>query len=231
MLQRVLGPFKEFGVAAGTLYAADRVLRMVSPRLGLYVYEFIAQPVGGKSLLPASRSKNLNFAEIPRGHPDINAMPARPEIKELRFEQGAVCLGAYRNGNLLGYVWFCFDAYNEDEVRCTYALGEPRQSVFDFDLYVLPEHRMGLGFAAVWHGANEYLQSRGIRYTFSRMTRFNLASRRSHARLGGQRVGRAIFLQAWRVELMLSTLAPYIDLTWRSGQGTRLLLQPPPRPR
>jgi len=227
--RRIVGPFKEFGIAAGALYAADRVLRGVSPRLGLYVYEFIAQPVGGKSLLPASRSKNLSFAEIPEGHPDIDAMPARPEIKASRFEQGAVCLGAYRNGSLLGYVWFCFDAYDEDEVRCTYALGEPGQSVFDFDLYVLPEHRMGLGFAAVWHGANEYLQSRGIRYTFSRMTRFNLASRRSHARLGGHRVGRALFLQAWWVELMFATLAPYIHFSWRGGQGPRLVLLPQPR--
>ena len=32
----------------------------------------------------------------------------------------------------------------------------PDRSVFDFDLYVMPEHRLGLGFMAVWHGANHY---------------------------------------------------------------------------
>jgi hypothetical protein len=226
MWQRILGPFREFGIGWGALYAADRVLRGLSSRCGLYVYEFIAQPIGSKPLLPASLGKNVRFGEIGRDHPDLALMPARPEIKTSRFEQGAICIGTYRHDKLLGYVWFCFNAYNEDEVRCTYALAEAEHCVFDFDLYVFPESRMGLGFAAVWHAANDYLKSRNIRYTFSRMTRFNLASRRSHARLGGEKVGSAIFLQAWRVELMLATLRPYVYLSWRSGQGPRLWLSP-----
>jgi len=226
--QRILGPFKEFGVGWGALYAADRVMRSLSPRLGLYVYEFVAQPVSSKRLFPASLSRNIQFDEIGRNHPDLVLMPARPEIKASRFEQGATCLGVYRHGKLLGYVWFCFNAYHEDEVRCTYVLSDPTHSVFDFDLYVLPESRMGLGFAAVWQAANEYLQSRGVRHTFSRMTRFNLASRRSHARLGGSRVGSALFLQAWRAECMLATLPPYASLSWGTGHGPRLWLQANP---
>jgi hypothetical protein len=224
--QRATGPFKEFGAIAGTLYVADQLLRRLSPRLGLYVYELMVQPIGGKKLLPTNLAKNLTFAEIVQGHPAIELMPARPEIKIARFEQGAICLGVFRKEKLIGYAWFCFNAYEEDEVRCTYVLAVPGQSVFDFDFYILPEHRMGIGFAAVWHGANEYLRARDIRYTFSRVTRFNVASRRAHAHLGCKCVGKALFFQAWRVELMLATLAPFIKFSWSCRSRPRLRLCP-----
>jgi hypothetical protein len=222
----MVGPFREFGLFAGSLYAIDRVLRRLSPHLGLFVYELMVQPITGKPLLPANFARNLRFGEIARGDPEIELMPAREDIKESRFEQGARCLGVYRKDKLIGYIWFCFDRYDEDEVRCTYELAVPGESVFDFDLYVLPEHRMGIGFMAIWHGANEYLRNRGVHYTFSRLTRFNVASRRSHAHLGWRCVGRALFLKAWRVELMLSTIAPFVSLTWTLRQRARMRLAP-----
>lgn len=226
MWRRLASPFREFGVFAGALYAIDRVLRRISPRLGLYVYELMVQPISAKALLPNGLTKNLSFAEIDRHHPDIARMPAREEVKASRFDQGAVCLGTYRKGELIGYIWFCFGTYEEDEVRCTYELVDRAQSVFDFDLYVLPEHRMGIGFVAIWHGANAYLHERGIRYTFSRLTRFNLASRRSHAHLGWRRAAQVVFFQAGRVEVMLANAPPYVACTWKSGQRTQLRLAP-----
>lgn len=226
MWRRLVGPFKEFGLGAGFLYALDRVLRGLSPRLGLYVYELMVQPITGKAMLPANLAKNLTFTEITRDHPDVALMPAREDIKVQRFEQGARCLGVYRKGALIGYLWMCFGRYEEDEVRCTYGLSEPDASVFDFDLYVMPEHRLGIGFMAIWHGANQYLHERGVRYTFSRLTRFNLASRRSHAHLGWKCVGRALFLQAWQLELMLATVSPYVGLTWSRARRIHLNLSP-----
>lgn len=224
--RRFTGPFKEFGLLTGALYVIDRGLRWISPSLGIFVYELMVQPIGSKNLLAAHRTKNLTFSMIERGHPAIELMPARPEIKESRFEQGAICLGVFRNEELIGYAWFCFNAYEEDEVRCTYALAVPSQSVFDFDFYVMPEHRMGIGFVAVWHGANEYLRARGIKYTFSRLTRSNLASRRAHARLGWKCVGKALFLRAWRAELMISTTAPFLFVSWSETHRPRLVLKP-----
>lgn len=223
-LDRIAGPFKEFGVGAGALYLIDRLLRSFSPRLGLYVYELMVQPIGTRPLLPAGLLKNLSFGEIREGDPAIALMPAREDIKAGRFDQGARCLGVYRKGELLGYCWFCFVRYNEDEVRATYELTQPDVSVFDFDLYVMPQHRMGTAFMAIWHGANAFLNDRGIRCTFSRMTRFNLASRRAHARLGSRRVGWALFLQAWQLEAMVSTLRPFVCLTW--ARRVSLCLKP-----
>ena len=226
MWRLIVEPFREFGTLAGSLHVIDRVLRRISPRLRLYVYEMMVQPISDQPLLPPNLVKNLDFAEIGRDHPDLLLMPVRDDVKALRFEQGALCLGAYCKGKLVGYLWLCSGRYDDDEVRCTYHLAEVDCSVFDFDLYVFPEHRSGIGFMAVWHGANLFLAERGIHYAFSRLTHFNLTSRRAHAHLGGRCVGRALFLQAWSVELMLSTLFPFFALTWRRRQRVRLRLTP-----
>lgn len=222
--RRLTSPLRDFGAAAGSLYVIDRVLRRISPRLGLQVYEFMAQPIGGPRLLPAGLSKNLSAREICAGDAEVGEMPALAHIKEQRFRQGARCLGVYRRGQLLGYSWYVRDRYQEDEVRCTYELADRETSIFDFDFYVLPEHRMGIAFLAVWQGMNDQLAPQGVRCTFSRMTRFNLASRRAHVRLGAKRVGSAVFLQAWGMELMASSIAPWIGATWKPSQRVVLRL-------
>lgn len=223
IIRKIIGPFREFGLTAGTLYAIDRVLRSISPRLGLYVYEFMVQPIRDKPLLTANFVRSLTYREIRRGDPEIAKMPARAEVKESRFAQGAVCLGAFRNDVLIAYIWLCFNAYQEDEVRCTYKLMNADESVFDFDLYVFPEHRMGIAFMAVWHGAMKYLHERGVRFSYSRLTRFNLASRRAHRHLGWKCIGRAVFLQIWTVEAMISTLFPFAWVSF--GPPARVGLQ------
>jgi hypothetical protein len=134
--------------------------------------------------------------------------------------------GCHKRSQLIGYLWFRFGQYEEDEVRCTYQLTPPEHSVFDFDLYLFPEHRMGLGFAAVWHGASGFLRERGVLYSFSRITRFNLLSRRAHSHLGCKRVGSAFFLQIGVVEVMAGTLSPYVHVLFRSSDRVRLKLAP-----
>lgn len=225
MLQRLISPFREFGPLAGGVYVGDRLLQRLSPHLRLYLYELMVQPIGDAPLLPERLARAFEFREIREGDPEIDLMPARPEIKASRFAQKATCLGAYLKGRLVGYVWFCFRAYEEDEVRCTFVLAPADASVFDFDLYVMPEHRMGLGFVALWHGTSAYLRARGVRMSFSRLTRTNVGSRRAHAHLDWKRVGQALFLKAWRVELVLATLFPFAHLSWSDGARVRLTLR------
>lgn len=225
MLRRIAGPFREFGFFAGLLYAIDRVLSGLSPRLHLYVYEFMVQRVTDTPLVPGRSMKQFEIREIKAGDPELALMPVRTDVMQARMAQDASCLGAYKNGALIGYMWFCARAYDEDEVRCTYVLDSVRESVFDFDFYLFPAHRMGLGFVNLWNGANEFLNRRGIQYTYSRMTRFNAASRRAHLRLGARVIGRALFLQMWQVEVMLATLFPYVHLSVGRGGRARLVLR------
>lgn len=225
MLQRITGPFREFGLGAGALYSIDRVLGMLSPRLHLRVYELMVQPIATKPLLPASFARQFQIREILPGAPELLKMEPPQAVIAARFAQNATCLGAYKNDAFVGYMWFCFGRYEEDEVRCTFELEPAKESVFDFDFYLYPEHRMGLGFVALWNGANQYLTERGIRYTFSRLTRFNLASRRAHKHLGWKVAGRSLFLQLFGVEIMAATVFPFVGLSVGRGR-VRLALRP-----
>src|SRR5260221_6025139 len=227
MLRKISGPFREFGPAAGLLYAIDRVLSILSPGLRLYFYELIVQPTPDKPLLPGAFAKQLEVREIKAGDPELALMPVRPDAMQDRFAQNAVCLGAFRKDALIGYMWFCARAYNEDEVRCTYILGPERESVFDFDFYLFPEHRMGLGFVGLWNGANEFLNRRGIRYTFSRLTRFNLTSRRAPQHFGWEKVGRAPLFRVWRVPGLGGAPFPLVPLSRDSGRRGLPVLHAP----
>lgn len=226
MLGKINDAVRQFGVFAGVIYLADRALSTLSPRCRLYFYELMVQPIRVDAL-PANRFlSGIEIREIPPGDPERARMPVRPEVMQARIAQAATCLGAYKKGELIGYMWFCADRYDEDEVRCTYVLERSRESVFDFDFYLYPEHRMGLGFVALWQGANRFLSERGIRFTFSRLTRFNIASRRSHAHLGWKLVGRTWFLQLGRIEIMVSTLRPYFHVSISPSRRVSLALRP-----
>ncbi len=225
MLKRLTSPFREFGWFAGLLYGIHQALQRVSPSLHLHLYELLVQPIPGAPLLPGKLAKAYEFREIAKGDPEIALMPARPDIKESRFGQQAVCIGTFLKNELVGYLWLSFHTYEEDEVRCTFVLPDDGQSVFDFDLYIVPKYRMGLAFAAVWDGASQYLRQRGVRYSFSRLTRVNIASRRAHARLGTRCVGRMIVFVAGTFEFMLSSVPPYIHLSFRRKNRVRLKLR------
>jgi hypothetical protein len=226
VLQRLTGAFREFGLPTGLLYVLSRALQTISPRLDLYVYELVVQPLPQEPLLPERLRDAFQIREIRAGNPDIDLMPARPDVKDSRFAQGAISLGAYRRNALIGYLWLCSVAYEEDEVRCTYVLASPERSMFDFDVYIFPEYRLGRGFMALWDGASDHLRARGIDYTFSRLSLFNLPSRRAHARLGSKRVASASFLKIGTVEVMFATIRPFLHVSCRKSDRVRLELEP-----
>jgi hypothetical protein len=225
VIHKVVEPFRQFGITAGFMYAADRLLNRLSEHLRFRYYEFLVQPISQKPLLPASMARQFEIREIRNGDSEIGVMPARPEIKQARFRQNAVCLGIFNKKHLAGYIWLCFRKYEEDEARCTYILNPEASSVFDFDLYVFPEYRIGPTFLAVWNAANAFLSEHGVARSYSRMTRFNVASRRAHQHLGAQVVARACFVQAWDFELMLSTISPYLFLSLGESRRARLVLR------
>jgi hypothetical protein len=212
-VEKLTSPFKAFGLTGGLAYFASRLVAALPGSSALYVYDFMVQPVVEGSLLPTRIGRNLEIREIPPGDPHLELMPPSAEAIHWRFEQGAFCLGAFSKGQLVAYIWFCHGRYNEDEVRCDYVLNPADQSVFDFDVYVFPEHRMGLAFFGLWNGANHLLYERGIRYSFSRLTRFNRESRSAHEKLGWARVGGAVVLRTGNVEWLFASISPYVAIS------------------
>ncbi len=226
MLQRLAGPFRRFGFFPGLVLAIHRVLSRRSPRLGLLYHDWMVQPIPEKPLLSARRSQAYETREIPKGDPLIDRMPIRPEIRVSRFAQDAICLGTFRNDELVGYIWLSFGTYEEDEARCTFILEPESESVFDFDLYIPEKHRMGMAFAAVWDGASRYLRERGVRYSYSRLDHFNRKSAAAHDHFGWKQVGRAIILRLWSVELIVANVHPHVSLLLTTSQRAHIKLVP-----
>ncbi|HWR17287.1 MAG TPA: hypothetical protein VN577_20830 [Terriglobales bacterium] len=187
------------------------------------LYEILIQPIPETPLLAGQLAQTYQIRQIKPGDPELDLMPARPEIKVSRFAQNAMCLGTFKKNKLVAYIWLAFGSYEEDEARCTFVL--PPHAVFDFDLYVMPECRMTLAFAGTWHGANEFLLTRGIRNSFSRLTRTNIRSRRAHKRLGAARIAHTLFVKAWKLELMLASIAPYVHLSLTERNRVHLNLR------
>lgn len=226
--KRLASPFREFGPRVGALYLANRALGKLWSGLRVVQYDLMAQPVSPEPLLTTVHARQVRYAEIGRGSPELALMPPPEAVKAARFDQGARCIVVYQRQRFVGYAWFCFERYREDEVRCDFKLADPMGSSFDFDVYVFPEYRLGRAFAAVWHSANEFLRAEGVTYTFSRIAAINLASARAHARLGAVRVGQAVYICVGRFQFAVVSSQEGRLLSLTSRRSLEVLLAAPP---
>jgi hypothetical protein len=150
--------------------------------------------------------------------PALLSLPLDDKVLSYRADQGAVCFSAFKGEEIIGCLWLCLTPYQEDEVRCRFHPMPPGGSTWDFDVYLRPEHRSGLGFARLWDEANRFLRQRGIAASWSRISAFNPGSLAAHARLGAKVVGKATFLRLGTCQLMLASMPPYFHLSLRRSE-------------
>jgi hypothetical protein len=225
--RRLQAPFREFGPVSGLLYVLARLLPAISRHLRLFVYDLMVQPTAKTPLLAERPGGSFHTALVKPDSPVLEKMPVPPTVILARFAQGAVCLGVWRGESFAGYLWLAPDRYDEDEVRCHYNLSPAGKSAFDFDVYILPEYRLGFAFVVLWDGANAWLRQNGIDYSFSRISRFNISSRRAHSRLGSRRLGTALFFGIGPLQLMVATVPPFCGVSWSTSGGVTLRLRAP----
>lgn len=207
------------------LYLANRALRTcTADRVRLWKYQFWVQPVPGAPLLPRRPAGAVSIRELRAEDPAAERIPRPHEVIAARFAQGGRCLGAFRGDELVGFIWFNLGAYEEDEVRATYAPGPAGRVAWDYDLFVVPAERGGLLFARLWDAAYAEMRASGCGWTMSRISSFNAGSIASHARLGGRAVGWGVFVRCWRWQLMVSSVAPRLHLSRGPGSRPRLAL-------
>lgn len=207
------------------LYGAARVLGTASGgRARLYKYRLVAQPVPAREA-PARRTR----FEVRRAvAQDVLGLLPRPaDVIERRFGAGAQCVAAYRDGDFAGCIWFVRGDYDEDEVRCRFRPSPPARTAWDFDVYVPPRHRLGFAFATLWQAVEGDLRRAGVQWTLSRISAFNPASLGAHRRLGARALGSATFLCVGRAQCMLSTVAPYVHVSWSPRRVPLLRLHVP----
>jgi hypothetical protein len=223
-LKRLVG---ELGPVGALAYGLHRLGGRTGGVLGLSRYLFVAQPVAAAPLLPARRGRSIEVRRLDPQDPVLLGLPLDRAVLAYRAGQGAVCFGAFKDGGIIGCLWLCLGAYEEDEVRCRYLPQPGGQASWDFDVYLLPEQRSGLGFARLWDEANAFLRAQGVSYSWSRISAFNPGSLAAHSRLGARVLGQATFLWLGPCQLMLGSVPPYRHLSFRvQGRPTLELHNP-----
>jgi hypothetical protein len=199
--------------------------KLSNGKIRLYKYYLIAQPVRPEPWLPGRFGANIEVRHIDRNDPVVARFPRTKAVIEERFNQGAECLVAFKDNQFLGYLWLVLGPFQEDEVRCRFAPQIPGSAAWDLDVYVEPEWRFGLCFLRLWDEANRFLRAKGIDWSISRISAFNLGSVASHARLGAVLLGEAVYFVAGSWQLTLTTLAPYAHFSSHPGSFPEIRLE------
>ncbi|MBK5910896.1 hypothetical protein CCR85_05235 [Rhodothalassium salexigens] len=188
------------------LYLIARLGARLPLPLRAQSYRLVAQPVAARPRLPARRAAAFTSRPVAPGDPALAAMPLDDAALRFRFAQGATCLGLFKGEALAAYAWFCLDGYDEDEVRCRFEPAPADRTAWDFDVYVLPDHRGSFAFLALWDAADAFLRRHGRVVSMSRISAVNAASTASHASLGATPLGRADFCALGPAQVMWTSI-------------------------
>lgn len=227
LMDKLTSLLRELGLIGTLCYAVQRLGARSGGLLALHRYLFVAQPVAKTPLLPARRGRSIAVRQLDPEDPLLLKLPLDRDVLAYRAGQGAVCFGAFKGEEIIGCLWLCLSGYDEDEVRCRYQPLPAGQASWDFDVYLLPEHRSGLGFARLWDEANAFLRGRGVAYSWSRISAFNAGSLAAHSRLGARVLGQATFLRLGGCQLMLGSVPPHRHLSFRMKGRPSLELHNP----
>jgi hypothetical protein len=97
--------------------------------------------------------------------------------------QGYDCLGVVTpNGAVAAVVWMGTRQAREGNIALDFVL--PEQVAWDTGMWVHPDYRAGRAFAALWAGGGEWMDQRGLHYSYSVIADYNIASLMAHHRLG-----------------------------------------------
>jgi len=227
MMGRISGVLAELGPTSALLYLVHRGLAKLGGFAAIYHYVLVVQPIPDLPWLGPRRGRSIEVRLVCRDDPALTRMPLTQTVLRHRFDQDALCFGAFQNGQMIGCQWLCLGQYEEDEVRSRFVPKPAGRAAWDFDIYVLPELRQGLAFGRLWDTTNAYLRQKGVGWSFSRISGFNAKSLASHYQLGAQRIGTATYLRVGHWQLMLASVRPYIHLSFGEADVPTIQLLAP----
>lgn len=151
----------------------DRMLVLVSPRLPSPAQSPIGSHVPGLTVRMAGTG---DLAQIIRHFPHNAGRYAD------RMQRGDECLLVQNGSAVIGMTWLGFDKQMPRELGC--AIHLPEASCWEYDTFVLAEHRKlgAFGFLMKWIFTS--LPARGIRHVYAAVRHLNKASRVAHGRIG-----------------------------------------------
>ena len=177
------GTYRTLGAKGLASYALSRAVAAL-PGVVYRRYQLIAIPRAAMPAMPRGHeARTLDDDQIRRAASDLELTEATIDF---RLSQGMACIGAFRGERLLGVTWLTDRPFEEDEVIVRFV--PPAGAAWDTGLYVRPDERGGRAFAALWAGTADWLAAHGLDWSMSRITDYNDASWRAHARIGARAV-------------------------------------------
>ena len=114
MLQKLRSAINELGFSDALVYCLDQAIRRTTGAAVLFRYALVVQPVPDRPLLPPRRGREIEVRLFLQPDPVLTAAELTPAIIAYRFDQGAVCFGAFKGGSFVGCLWVCLGPYDED---------------------------------------------------------------------------------------------------------------------
>ncbi len=208
--------YAQIGFSGTIYYLADIILRKI--KIGsVYPYCFLSQPLSspGKKL---RLSKGYAVRKIQPGDPRLlEILP--PAVCDYRFEQKAVCIGAFKEETLTALLWFTTDIYHEDEVRADFI--PPSDACWDFGVHIEPEYRMTRAFSNLWGASTVIMNDMGYEKSLSRISAFNPISLHAHTRMGAKLIAKAIFINIGPVQISFSNAKPLLYISFSKSSRPR----------
>jgi hypothetical protein len=228
MVEPLMSAIRSLGFTNGLLYLLGRAMQALSGgRWRLIRYYLVAQPVPSPFIPVCRSSESERVLEITLPNPIIEKFPRPYSVIQGRFKKKYVCLAACSKQRFSGFLWFARGSYDEDEVHCRFVLAAPISTVWDFDVHVEPDFRLGRTFARLWDAANERFSSDGIEWSISRISAFNKQSIQSHGRMGILRLHVLTFVCLGKLQIGLMSCRPYFNICWNGLNSPTVVLEPP----
>jgi hypothetical protein len=233
-LNVVMGPartlakvVKEIGLWNACLYALNELARRLVGEDVLRKYYLFAQPVPPSPLFPRNKGRQLDINVLSPEQVYCHVSNRQLSVLRDRIDQGSICIGAFRDGRLVGYLWYVQGRYREDEVRCDFCPAPEHASSWDYDVYLDPALRGSLAFVRLWDHGYEHMRARGIRWSMSRISAFNAVSVLSQERMRAVRVGSLLFFVIGRIQVMFGTVAPFLHFSFGARSRPRVRVRAP----
>ena len=172
-------------------------------------------------------NRNITLRRLAKEDQFTETFGRQAGVLNSRLASGAVCIAAYKDNKIIGFLWVTLTEYREDEVQCNFEPQPKGEAAWDFDIYLKPQYRMGRLFLRLWDNANIYLRENNVYWTMSRISAMAPGSLSSHQRLGAKCVGSAVFIKLLKYQLMISTLSPYIHLSTNNEAVPVVRVYPP----
>ncbi len=225
MLSKLEQLITDLGWAVALCYGLDRAFAAVCGCLALTPYLLVAQPIPKRRLLSGKRGRSIAVREVDAADLTDCEMPLTPELLAARRSRGAKCFGVFEDGRLIGFHCLALGPHEDEAVRARFVPEPAGESAWDFDIFLLPEKRVGLSFIRLWDEIFDYLRQQNIHWSMSYISRYNTGSLKSHQRLGAIAVARLVAVKAGSWQAFVMNVSPFLLIS--TGPRSRPVIRVP----